>query len=125
MEGTTEGAMDGATEGATEGAMDMVGAEVGIREGGPEMHVGRPEPAQAGYTQAEVETKVSIPNEVPAQFSITAILRRLQSRNAESPIDVTLLGIVTENRKVQPWNAEIPIDVTLLGILIEVRELQS
>jgi len=73
IEGSTEGAMDGATEGAIEGAMDMVGAEVGIREGGPEMHVGRPEPAQAGYTQAEVETKVSIPGKVPAQFSIMTI----------------------------------------------------
>jgi hypothetical protein len=57
----TVGAEEGATEGAMEGVMDMVGAidmvgaEVGVCEGGPELHVDRPEPAHAGYTQAGVE----------------------------------------------------------------------
>jgi len=48
----------------------MVGAEVGVRE----LHVGRPERAQAGFAQAGVEAKTEFPNEViPAQYSITAI----------------------------------------------------
>ena len=72
----------GAEDGATEGAMDMVGAEVGVREGGPEMHVDRPELVHAGYTQAGVEAKGPVPNVIPEQFSITAILRLLQLRNA-------------------------------------------
>jgi len=72
-DGAEEGSTEGATEGVLDGVMDMVGAEVGLREGGPEMHVERPETGQAGYTQAGVETKVSIPNPIPAQFSIMTI----------------------------------------------------
>ena len=39
-----------------------------------------------------------------------------QKTNAESPIDVTLLGISTEESDVQLKNALLPIVVTLLGI---------
>jgi len=74
-DGAREGATDGSTDGTKEGAMDMVGAEVGVREGGPEVHVDRPEPAHAGYTQAESPSKGVVPNVIPAQYSITAILR--------------------------------------------------
>lgn len=42
--------------------------------------------------------------------------------NAETPIVVTLDGIVIEVRLEQPSNALSPIVVTLGGIVIEVRE---
>jgi len=44
--------------------------------------------------------------------------------NADAPIVVTLLGMVTEVRLLQPSNANPPIDVTLLGMLTVVRLLQ-
>ena len=44
--------------------------------------------------------------------------------NAESPMLVTLLGIVTDVRPLQPENAPPPMLVTLLGIVIDVRPLQ-
>jgi len=57
IDGKTEGARDGTKEGVMDmvGAMDMVGDEVGVDEGGPEIHVDRPVPPQAGYTQAGVK----------------------------------------------------------------------
>ena len=39
-----------------------------------------------------------------------------QSENTESPIDVTLVGIVIDCKLEQPENAESPIDVTLVGM---------
>ena len=69
IDGSTDGLSDGVTEGAEEGA------EVGVGEGGPEMHVGRPVPAHSGYTQAGVEAKGVVPNElIPAQFSMMTIV---------------------------------------------------
>ena len=44
-----------------------------------------------------------------------------QPLNAESPMLVTLSGIVIEVKPVQPENAEPPILVTLAGIVIEVK----
>ena len=43
---------------------------------------------------------------------------------ADSPIVVTLLGMVTEVRELQPLKAYSLIVVTLLGMVTEVRELQ-
>ena len=61
----------------------MIGADEGASEGGPELQVDRPEPAQAGYTQAEVETKGVVPNEViPAQFSMIATCSEPHFANA-------------------------------------------
>ena len=40
-----------------------------------------------------------------------------QHENAESPIDVTLAGIVIDCNLEQSENAELPIDVTLAGIV--------
>ena len=42
-----------------------------------------------------------------------------QSLNAECPILVTLLGIVTEVSEEQPLNAEYPISVTKSGMITE------
>ena len=68
VDGRTDG-IDGPTLGPTVGI--EVGTEVGVSERGSELHVDRPEPAQAGYTQAGVEAKGVVPNEViPAQFSM-------------------------------------------------------
>jgi hypothetical protein len=47
----------------------------------------------------------------------------VQRSNVVIPIDVTLLGILTDAREVQAENAEVPSDVTLLGILTDIREL--
>jgi hypothetical protein len=43
--------------------------------------------------------------------------------NAPSPIEVTLLGMLTLTREVQPRNALSPIEVTLLGMLTLPREV--
>jgi len=64
------------------------GAEVGLTDGdndrGSELHVERPEPAHAGYTQAAVSpTKGDDPKLIPAQFSIITTLRLLQKENAK------------------------------------------
>ena len=48
-----------------------------------------------------------------------------QPLNAESPMLVTLSGIVTEVKPVQPSNALAPMLVTLSGIVIGVRLVQS
>ena len=47
--------------------------------------------------------------------------RLVQPEKADSPIDVTLLGMVTEVRPEQPEKADHPMDVTLLGMVTEVR----
>ena len=41
------------------------------------------------------------------------------------PIEVTLLGIVTEVKLLQQANAPPPIEVTLLGIVTEVKVVQG
>ena len=48
--------------------------------------------------------------------------RIVQPAKALSPIDITLLGIVTKVNPVQPENAELPILVTLLPMVNEVRD---
>ena len=101
-----------------------VGAEVGVRERGSELHVGRPEAAHAGYTQAGVVIKGNDPNVIPAQLSMITILSLIQIWNALELIFFTLLGILTEVREVQSENARKPIDVTLLGIVTDVKMLQ-
>lgn len=40
------------------------------------------------------------------------------------PMDVMLLGMLTEVKSEQPKNAYLPIDVTLLGMVIEVKPVQ-
>ncbi len=42
-------------------------------------------------------------------------------KNAESPIDVTLFGIVTLVKPVHPLNTPLPISVTLSGITTLVK----
>ena len=44
-----------------------------------------------------------------------------QWENAESPSDVTLVGIVIDDNLEQEENAELPIDVTLVGIVIDAK----
>ena len=46
---------------------------------------------------------------------------RLQSEKALLPMDVTLLGIVTDVRLLHLEKAALPMDVTLLGMLTDVR----
>jgi hypothetical protein len=41
--------------------------------------------------------------------------------NAQIPMEVTLSGIMIEDKLEQPKNAKLPMNVTLLGILIEVK----
>ena len=48
-------------------------------------------------------------------------VRPLQLENALIPIDVTLLGIVTDVRPEQSSKVKPSIDVTLLGIVTDVR----
>ena len=45
-------------------------------------------------------------------------VRPLHCENAQSPMLVTLLGMVTEVRPLQPENAELPMLVTLLGMIV-------
>jgi hypothetical protein len=125
IDGVKDGAIDGLILGATDGVKDgaIDGSILGVSERGSELHVDRPEPTQAGYTQAGVKEKVSTPNVIPLQYSIIAILRLLQLRNTSGPIDVTLLGITTEASESQLRNALGPIDVTLLGIVTDFRDM--
>ena len=75
-----------------------MGVEVGEGEGRPDSHVDKPEPAHAGYTQAGVEANGVVPNVIPAQYSMIAVVSALQLLKALLPIDVTLLGIITDVR---------------------------
>ena len=52
------------------------------------------------------------------------LVKPLQWENAQSPIEVTLLGIVMFVKPVQPQNAQLPIEVTLSGIVIPVKPVQ-
>ena len=52
------------------------------------------------------------------------VVRLLQPQNAELPIEVTELGIVTLVRPLQRENALLPIEVTELGMVMLVRLLQ-
>ena len=45
-------------------------------------------------------------------------VRLQQSSNAQSPIDVTELGMVNEVSPRQPRNAKLPIEVTELGMVV-------
>ena len=66
--------------------------------------------------------------EIPIVGGVVAkqvmLVRLLQSRNALSPILVTLLGIVMLVRLLQPMNALRPMLVTLSGIVMLVRLVQ-
>ena len=52
------------------------------------------------------------------------LVRLVQPENAEEPIPVTLLGIVTFLSPVQPLNTELPMFVMLSGIVMFVRLVQ-
>ena len=54
----------------------------------------------------------------------TLIEVRLQPEKAETPMLVTLLGMVTEVKPLQPEKAKSSMYLTLLGIVTEVRPLQ-
>jgi len=45
-------------------------------------HVFRPEDGHAGYTQAGVDEKGVVPNVIPAQFTMIAVVSLLQLANA-------------------------------------------
>ena len=45
----------------------------------------------------------------------------MHTENAETSIEVTLSGIVTEVKPVHPENAPTSIEVTLFGIVMDVR----
>ena len=53
------------------------------------------------------------------------VINPVQSENAESPTEVTELGIVTEVKPVQPENAEASIVITDSGIVTEVKPVHS
>jgi len=117
FDGNTVGLQDGdfvgftvgRTDGIKEGAILMEGAEVGARERGSELQVGRPEPAHAGYTQAAVAYTgpkgVTSPKVIPAHFSMITIFSLLPILNAFEPTNVTLLGMLTDVRPLLPLNA--------------------
>ena len=52
------------------------------------------------------------------------VVNPLQPLNAEPPIEVTLLPMVTEGKPLQFLNAVSPIEVTLFGMVTEVKPLQ-
>ena len=52
------------------------------------------------------------------------LVNDLQPSNADSPIEVTLSGIVTLANDSQPSNARSPIEVTPSGITMLVSDLQ-
>ena len=70
-DGLPDGEKDGTTDGLTVGA--ILDSTDGESERGSELHVDKPEPAHAGYTQAGVEANGVVPNVIPAQFSMTAV----------------------------------------------------
>ena len=53
-----------------------------------------------------------------------SVVKPLQPLNARSPMEVTLLPMVTEVKPLQPLNACSPIEVTLFGMVTEVKLLQ-
>ena len=56
--------------------------------------------------------------------STLILVKSVQPKKAPVPIDVTLLGMLTEDRLLHRPNAELPIDVTLLGMVTKDRLLQ-
>ena len=62
--------------------------------------------------------------ETMALLSILTVVKSGQERKADSPMLVTLLGMVMEVRPLQLPKARIPMLVTLLGMVMEVRPLQ-
>jgi len=53
------------------------------------------------------------------------MVSEVQLKKAESPIKVTLLGIVMDGNEVHELKALSPIEVTLFGIVMDVNELQA
>ena len=71
-----------------------------------------------------------LPSPAVEKFELVKILPQyeyeaseLARLNALAPIEVTLLGIVSEVSAVAPLKASLPIEVTLLGIVSEVSAL--
>ena len=60
---------------------------------------------------------------IALEFNVTEV-RLLQPEKADSPMVVTLLGMVIEVSPLQPLKADSPILVTLLPMVIEVILLQ-
>jgi hypothetical protein len=52
------------------------------------------------------------------------MVSEVQLKKAESPIKVTLLGIVMDGNEVHEWKALSPIEVTLFGIVTDVSKVQ-
>ena len=60
-------------------------------------------------------SNTQLPNNVGASPRKYAPLRRLHEENAESPMDVTLLGMVTLVRPLQSLHTPCSMDVTPAG----------
>ena len=52
------------------------------------------------------------------------VVKPLQPSNASFPMEVTLLGMVTDVKPLQSSNAYHPMEVTLFGMVTEVKPLQ-
>ena len=50
-------------------------------------------------------------------------VREVQKENAEDPMDMTESGMITEVREVQSWNAQSSMNLTESGMVTEVREV--
>ena len=61
---------------------------------------------------------------LPMVTEVKPLHKPLQSEKAESPMIVTLSGMVIEVNPVQPRKAPSPMLVTLSGMAIEVKPLQ-
>ena len=57
------------------------------------------------------------------ELGMVTLVRPLQLENALKPIEVTELGMVTLVKPVQPENARLPIEVTELGIIVFLHPL--
>ena len=62
---------------------------------------------------------------LPAEVQLLAlkltVVSPVQSEKAELPMEVTELGIVTDDKLLQPLKASTPIEVTELGIVTDVN----
>ena len=76
------------------------------------------------YNESIGESAKSNPVIVLSPSSNTSFVSPEQLKNAEGPISVTELGMVTEVKRQQFLNAPEPIEVTELPMVTEVKPLQ-
>ena len=83
----------------------------------------------SAYRQLFITGRLVQPEKADSPIDVTLLgmvteVRPEQPEKADHPMDVTLLGMVTEVKPEQPEKAEIPMEVTLLGMVMEVRPEQ-